>query len=248
MLEIENLEKRFNGTPVLRGVNLKVEEGETVTVIGGSGSGKSVLLKTIIGLMTTDRGSVKVRGRELHNLGWKESVAERKKYSMLFQGGALFDSLTVFENIAFPARLHTDWKEEKIRREVAERLQMIGLSGIEDKKPAELSGGMKKRVSLARSIILSPEMLLYDEPTTGLDPIMADVINELILKLQRQLNATSIVVTHDMPSAYKVSDRIVMLYQGEIIEDTTPEKIENTGSPIVKQFITGSAYGPIKVG
>lgn len=248
MVEIEGLEVTFKDNHVLRGVNLSIEAGETVTVIGGSGSGKSVLLKSLIGLITPDKGRVTVKGKELYKLNWKESMTERRNFSMLFQGGALFDSLNVYENIAFPARLHTDWKEEKIRNMVRERLSMVGLPGIEHKKPSELSGGMQKRVALARAIALSPELLLYDEPTTGLDPIMADVINELILKLQRQLNVTSVVVTHDMQSAYKVSDRIVMLYDGTIIADTTPEDISDTESPFVKQFITGSAYGPIQVG
>ncbi|TET41874.1 MAG: ABC transporter ATP-binding protein [Elusimicrobia bacterium] len=247
MIKINNVHKSFVGNRVLRGVNLEIKEGETITIIGGSGCGKSVLLKHIVGLMKPEVGEIEIDGQEITRLGMEELAEVQKKFGMLFQGAALFDSLTVGENISFGLRMLTDLDEREIRRMVSEKLSLVGMEGIEQLMPAELSGGMKKRVALARAIAMNPKYILYDEPSTGLDPIMADVINNLILDLQEKLNITSIVVTHDMVTAYKVSDRIAMLYQGRIEEIRTPEEIKETKNSVVRQFITGSSEGPIKM-
>jgi len=247
MIRINNIHKSFLGNRVLRGVNLEIKEGETITIIGGSGCGKSVLLKHIVGLLKPEVGEIEVDGQEITRLGMEELAEVQKKFGMLFQGAALFDSLTVGENIAFGLRMLTDLEEREIRKRVSEKLSLVGLEGIEQLMPAELSGGMKKRVALARAIAMNPKYILYDEPSTGLDPIMADVINNLILDLQEKLNITSIVVTHDMVTAYKVSDRIAMLYEGRIEGIGTPEEIRETKNSVVRQFITGSSEGPIKM-
>ncbi len=247
MIRINNLHKSFVGNKVLRGVNLEIKEGETITIIGGSGCGKSVLLKHIVGLLKPEIGEIEIDGQEITRLGMEELAEVQKKFGMLFQGAALFDSLTVGENISFGLRMLTDLDEKEIKRRVSEKLPLVGLEGIEQLMPAELSGGMKKRVALARAIAMNPKYILYDEPSTGIDPIMADVINNLILDLQKKLKITSIVVTHDMVSAYKVSDRIAMLYQGRIEEIGTPEEIKETKNSVVRQFITGSSEGPIKM-
>ena len=228
-------------------MNLEIKEGETITIIGGSGCGKSVLLKHIVGLIKPEVGEIEIDGQEITRLGMEELAEVQKKFGMLFQGAALFDSLTVGENISFGLRMLTDLDEKEIKRRVSEKLPLVGMEGIEQLMPAELSGGMKKRVALARAIAMNPKYILYDEPSTGLDPIMADVINNLILNLQEKLNITSIVVTHDMVTAYKVSDRIAMLYQGRVEEIGTPEEIKETKNSVVKQFITGSSEGPIKM-
>ncbi len=245
MIEIANLYKKFENKDVLRGLNLSVKSGETLVIIGQSGCGKSVLLKHIIGLIRPDSGDIFIDGRDLATLNEYEWQRMRLKIGMLFQGAALFDSLTVGENVGFSLSEHTDISENELKKIVAQKLELVGLSGIEDLKPAELSGGMKKRVGLARAICNEPEIILYDEPTTGLDPIMSDVINNLIKELNNKLNVTSIVVTHDMASAYKIADRIAMMYKGKIIESGTPEQIRENSNPIVRQFITGSAEGPI---
>lgn len=247
MIKIKNVHKSFVGNRVLRGVNLEIKEGETITIIGGSGCGKSVLLKHIVGLIKPEVGEIEIDGQEITRLGMEELAEVQKKFGMLFQGAALFDSLTVGENISFGLRMLTDLDEKEIKRRVSEKLPLVGMEGIEQLMPAELSGGMKKRVALARAIAMNPKYILYDEPSTGLDPIMADVINNLILNLQEKLNITSIVVTHDMVTAYKVSDRIAMLYQGRVEEIGTPEEIKETKNSVVKQFITGSSEGPIKM-
>ncbi len=245
MIEINDLHKRFEGKEVLRGAHLTVKTGETLVIIGQSGCGKSVMLKHIIGLMMPDAGQILIDGQDIFSFDIEQWRELRLKTAMLFQGAALFDSLSVGENVGFALSEHTDTPVEEIEELVSEKLTMVGLSGIESLKPAELSGGMKKRVGLARAICNEPEVILYDEPTTGLDPIMADAINDLIKHLNTQLKVTSIVVTHDMASAYKIADRIAMLYDGAIIEIGTPDEIRNTKNPIVQQFITGSADGPI---
>lgn len=247
MIRIKNLHKSFGDNRVLRGVNLEVEKGETITIIGGSGCGKSVLLKHIVGLLKPEAGEIEVDGQEITRLGMEELAEVQKKFGMLFQGAALFDSLTVGENIAFGLRMLTDLEEREIKKRVSEKLSLVGLEGIEGLMPAELSGGMRKRVALARAIATNPEYILYDEPSTGLDPIMADAINSLILDLQQKLRITSVAVTHDMVTAYKISDRIAMLYQGRIEETGTPEEIRETKNSVVRQFITGSSQGPIKI-
>jgi phospholipid/cholesterol/gamma-HCH transport system ATP-binding protein len=245
MIEITNLHKSFGSLHVLRGVNLTVSKGESMTVIGGSGSGKSVLMKHIIGLLYPDKGQVKVAGEVLNNLDDHQLNELRKKFGMLFQGAALFDSLTVWENVGFGLKQHTKLSDQEIRALATEKLALVGLKDVEDKMPVDLSGGMRKRVGLARAIAMDAEIILYDEPTTGLDPITADAINDLIVGLRKKLGVTSVAITHDMHSAYKISDRIAMLYKGEIQEIGTPDEIRNTTNPIVKQFITGSAVGPI---
>jgi phospholipid/cholesterol/gamma-HCH transport system ATP-binding protein len=245
MIDIINVYKSFGTLQVLRGVNLKVEKGESMTVIGGSGSGKSVLLKHIIGLLFPDNGRVIIQGQVLNDLDEYELNEMRKKFGMLFQGAALFDSLTVWENVGFGLKQHTRLSDKEIRKITTEKLALVGLKDVEDKMPSELSGGMKKRVGLARAIAMDPAIILYDEPTTGLDPIMADAINDLIIDLRKKLGVTSVAITHDMHSAYKISDRIAMLYKGQILEVGTPDEIKATQDPVVHQFITGSAVGPI---
>jgi phospholipid/cholesterol/gamma-HCH transport system ATP-binding protein len=245
MIEITNLHKSFGSLHVLRGVNLTVNRGESMTVIGGSGSGKSVLIKHIIGLLFPDKGKVVVDGQDLNALNEEGLNELRKKFGMLFQGAALFDSLKVWENVGFGLKQHTRKSDREVREIATEKLALVGLKDVEDKMPVDLSGGMKKRVGLARAIAMDPQIILYDEPTTGLDPITADAINDLIVGLRKKLGVTSVAITHDMHSAYKISDRIAMLYKGEIQEIGTPDEIRNTANPIVKQFITGSAVGPI---
>lgn len=245
MIQVIDLYKSFGNNHVLQGANLTVNHGESMVVIGGSGSGKSVLIKHIIGLLKPDSGKILIDGVDITGLGEKELNEIRKKFGMLFQGAALFDSFSVWENVGFGLKQHKKLTDKEIRRIATEKLEMVGLVGVEDLMPSELSGGMKKRVGLARAIAMEPEILLYDEPTTGLDPIMADAINELIIEMKKKLNVTSISITHDMVSAYKIADRIAMLYNGKIIEVGTPDEIKNTSNPIVRQFITGSALGPI---
>jgi len=245
MIEIIDLHRSFGPHHVLRGVNLMVEKGESMTVIGGSGSGKSVLIKHIIGLLFPDKGRVVVEGEVLNELDERGLNEMRKKFGMLFQMAALFDSLSVWENVGFGLKQHTKLSDREIREITTKKLALVGLKGVEDKMPADLSGGMKKRVGLARAIAMDPAIILYDEPTTGLDPITADAINDLIVDLRKKLGVTSVAITHDMHSAYKISDRIAMLYKGEILEVGTPDQIKNTENPIVRQFITGSAVGPI---
>jgi phospholipid/cholesterol/gamma-HCH transport system ATP-binding protein len=245
MIEIIDVHKSFGSLEVLRGVNLTIEQGESMTVIGGSGSGKSVLIKHVIGLLHPDKGRVIVDGQLMNDLDEFGLNELRKKFGMLFQMAALFDSLTVWENVGFSLKQHTKHSDKEIREIATQKLALVGLKDVEDKMPSELSGGMKKRVGLARAIAMDPAIILYDEPTTGLDPIAADAINDLIIDLRKKLGVTSVSITHDMHSAYKISDRIAMLYKGEILETGTPDQIRNSANPIVHQFITGSAVGPI---
>jgi len=245
MIEIINLCKTFNSNLVLDNLNLNILKGETLVIIGRSGCGKSVLLKHIIGIMKPDSGQVIIDEVDITRLDQKELNDFRMKFGMLFQGAALFDSLTVGENVGFVLYEHTNLSEIEIKERIKECLAHVGLYGIENHKPAELSGGMKKRVGLARAIAVNPQIMMYDEPTTGVDPIMGDAINDLIISLHDKLKVTSIAVTHDMVSAYKIADRIAMLYKGKIIAVGTPEEIKNTNDPVVKQFITGAATGPI---
>lgn len=245
MIELIGVYKSFGNNHVLRGVNLKINKGDSVVVIGGSGSGKSVLLKHIIGLLKPDKGTVIIDGFELSKLDEKHINEARKKFGMLFQSSALFDSMSVWENVGFGLKQHTRLPDAEIKEIAVRKLKMVGLFGVEDVMPSELSGGMRKRVGLARAVAMEPEILLYDEPTTGLDPIMADAINDLIIEMREKLNVTSVVITHDMKSAYKIADRIAMLYNGLIIGVGTSDEIKNTSDPVIKQFITGSAVGPI---
>ena len=242
---LQGVRKAFGAHKVLEGVDLDISRGESLVIIGSSGSGKSVLIKHIIGLLAPDAGKVLVDGLNVPDLRRNELRSLRERMGMLFQHAALFDSMNVGDNIAFPMRQHTGWPDEKIHDRVIEVLGWVGLEGTENKSPAELSGGMKKRVGLARAIALDPEIMLYDEPTTGLDPILGDQINELILSLAERLNVTTVTITHDMVSAYKIADRIAMLYQGKIEEIGTPEQIQNSDNAVVQQFIHGCAEGPI---
>jgi len=246
MIRIIDLHKSFDSNRVLQGVYLDIEKGETMVIIGQSGSGKSVLIKHLIGLLKPDRGEIYVDGVEITHL--KDDGLHRvtRKFGMLFQGSALFDSLTVAQNVGFGLERYTDYTPEQIKKFVEESLAKVGLRGVEDLMPHELSGGMKKRVGLARAIAYRPEVILYDEPSTGIDPIRADAINDLINRMKEELKVTSIVITHDMASSYKVADRIAMLYQGRIIEIGTPEEIKNSKNPVVQQFIHGQAEGPIE--
>jgi len=247
MIKIENLQKSFGPKTIFQGLDLEIQKGETMVIIGRSGEGKSVLLKTIINLIEPDAGRIFFNGQDVLAFNDRQKEEYRCRFGFLFQGAALFDSLTVAENVSFGLRRVKRLPEEKIREIVRERLAMVGLKGIEDQHPAELSGGMKKRVGLARAIAMDPEVIMYDEPTTGIDPIMADAINELIIELQKKLSVTSVVVTHDMVSAYKIADRIAMLHEGRIVEVGTPAQIKRTANPLVRQFITGSSHGPIKL-
>jgi phospholipid/cholesterol/gamma-HCH transport system ATP-binding protein len=241
IVEFKDVAKRFGSLVVLDGVTLAVQRGESIVIIGASGSGKSVMLKHIVGLLRPDRGEVWFDDRRIDTLAERELMKVRQRCGFLFQMGALFDSLTVGENIGFPLVEHTRKSRPEVQEVVAHRLRMVGLPGIENKMPGELSGGQRKRVALARAIALEPELILYDEPTTGLDPVRSDVINELIIKLQRELNTTSIVVTHDMASAFKIADRIVMLYEGKLIIDGSPREIRESQNPVVRRFVLGEA-------
>jgi phospholipid/cholesterol/gamma-HCH transport system ATP-binding protein len=245
MIKIESLTKSFNSLGVLKNLNLKVEKGSTLVVIGRSGCGKSVLLKHIVGVLRPDSGKVIIDGQDIGQLNAKELNLLRKRINMVFQGGALFDSLSVAENVGFELLEHTSISGKELFVRAKEALSLVGLRGIENLMPSELSGGMRKRVALARAICTKPEIILYDEPTTGVDPITADSINELIRSLHDKLKVTAVVVTHDMKSAYKIADRIAMLYQGQIIIEGTPLEIQNSEHPIVHQFVNGLAYGPI---
>src|SRR3954451_1563193 len=239
LIELRDLHKRFGRLVVLDGVSLGIEEGESLVIIGASGTGKSVTLKHIVGLLKPDAGEVWFDGKRVDTMHDRELVEVRKQFGFLFQMGALFDSFTVEDNIAFPLVEHTDKPKDEVSRIVDEKLRMVGLPEVRKKMPAELSGGQRKRVALARAIALDPRVIQYDEPTTGLDPIRSDVINELILKLQRELKVTSVVVTHDMQSAFKVADRMVMLNEGKLIFDGTPEQIRESEDSVVKRFVLG---------
>jgi phospholipid/cholesterol/gamma-HCH transport system ATP-binding protein len=245
MIEISGLFKALGTQKVLNGVNLKIDKGTTCVIIGRSGCGKSVLLKHIVGLMNPDKGKILVDGQEVGSLNEKDMDKLRLKIGMVFQGGALFDSMSVGENVGFGLIEHDHLERKELLERIEESLSMVGLHGIANLMPSELSGGMRKRVALARAICIKPEIILYDEPTTGLDPITADSINDLIKNMHDKLKVTSIVVTHDMKSAYKVADRIAMLYHGKIIEQGTAEDIQKTHNQIVHQFINGFAHGPI---
>jgi phospholipid/cholesterol/gamma-HCH transport system ATP-binding protein len=241
LIELRNIHKRFGRHVVLDGVSLAIEEGKCLVILGASGSGKSVMLKHIVGLLKPDKGEVWYDGRRTDELPERQLVPIRQQFGFLFQMAALFDSVNVGENVGFPLVEHTHKGFAEVAEVVEQKLRMVGLAGTEKKMPGELSGGQKKRVALARAIALDPRVILYDEPTTGLDPIRSDVINELIAKLQRELRVTSIVVTHDMSSAFKVGDRIVMLYEGKLIFDGTPESIQASEDPRVRRFVLGEA-------
>lgn len=246
-LTFSHVHKSFGTKTVLDDVSLKVAKGTTHVILGGSGSGKSVLLKCLLGLLPVDSGTITVEGLDVTALKEKERMATMRKFGMLFQAGALFDSMNVWQNVAFV--LLNDGMNARDAKDIAiQKLAQVGLKPENaDMNPADLSGGMRKRVALARAIAHNPEIILYDEPTTGLDPITSDVINDLILKLQSELKATSVVITHDMHTAFKVADTVSFLYQGKFIAEGTPKEFKSTTNPYVKQFVAGSAQGPIKV-
>ena len=247
-IKISNLHKAFGKKVVLDGIDLELNQGESLVVIGGSGSGKSVLIKCIQGLLTPDSGSIEIDGEETIGADRRTQDALHSKMGMLFQGGALFDSLTVWENVAFGLLENRKMPRKQAKTEAVRVLRQVGLApDVADLYPSEISGGMQKRVSLARAIATKPEIIFFDEPTTGLDPIMADVINDLIVESAKGLGATALTITHDMASARKIADRIAMLYKGKIIWQGTVKELEKTDNPYVKQFINGSSQGPIKV-
>ncbi|MCK5711006.1 MAG: ABC transporter ATP-binding protein [Deltaproteobacteria bacterium] len=243
IIGIKNVYKAFDSKEVHMGVNLSIEKGENITLLGGSGSGKSVLLKEITGLLKPDSGDVIVEGENIVSLDERELVNVRKKIGMLFQGSALFDSLTVEENIAYPLRESANFPENEIKDIVARNLEMVGLPDIEDKMPSDLSGGMKKRVGLARAMARNPKILLYDEPTTGLDPPNITRINNLIRDMQKQFGITGVIITHDVQSAFEISDKIAFLYHGKIVFTGTVEEAKNTDVEILSDFINAKMEG-----
>lgn len=245
MIQIKNLYKSFGDQKVLDGVNLDIPTGTITVILGRSGMGKSVLLKHIIGLMHADSGEVKVDGIDLMKLSDSKLNEFRKRFGMLFQNAALFDSFNVFDNVAFPLREHSSLSENEITQVVKEKLALVGLHRVEHKMPSELSGGMRKRVGLARAIALSPKIILYDEPTTGLDPLMTDSVNHLILETQKKLHVTSVVISHDIESTFALADRVAMLHEGKIIEQGAPAQFRKSEHPFVKQFLEGRSEGKV---
>jgi phospholipid/cholesterol/gamma-HCH transport system ATP-binding protein len=245
MIVLEGLHKSFGGKVVLSGLSLEVEKGESLVIVGGSGTGKSVTLKHIIGLIKPDEGKVLIDGTDICCLSPVELNQIRRRFGMSFQEGALFDSMSVFENIAFPLRRHTRMTEREIRERVGQCLEQVHLYGADDKRPSELSGGMRRRVGFARAISLSPEILLFDEPTTGLDPVISAVVAELIVEMDQTLNTTTVTITHDMKVALKIADRVAMLHRGRLVEVAPPEEFRDSTNPIVRQFIEGTAIGPL---
>ena len=246
-LTIENLTKSFGRQKVLKGISFTVPEGETVVVIGGSGQGKSVLLKHVMRLLVADEGDVLVGGQPIMKLTSREMDEVRKGMGMVFQEAALFDSMSLLENVAFPLRMHSGLRDREIIKIAEENLERVGLRGVGGKMPSEVSGGMKKRVGIARAISMRPGILLYDEPTTGLDPVLSSAIDELILKMRSELGVTSLVISHDMKSAFRIADKIIFLYQGVIQASGTPAEIQASKDPVVRQLISGDTVGPISV-
>ncbi len=245
---IKNLSKAFGSKQVIRNLDLEVLQGESLVIIGGSGSGKSVLIKNIVGILEPDSGSILIDNKETINLSAKENSKMLEKFGYLFQGGALFDSLPIWKNIAFAKIQNHNASLKSARKLAIEKLESVGLDeSVADLFPAELSGGMQKRAALARAIALNPEIIFFDEPTTGLDPIMSAIINDLIKKNSKQLGATTITITHDLISASHIADRIAMIYEGQIIWHGPTDKLHNSGNPYVDQFVSGSVEGPIKI-
>lgn len=246
-IEVTDLHKWFGRHHVLKGMDFKLPKGEITVFIGPSGTGKSVLMKTMVGLMHPDKGSVKYGDVDIHKLRGQKLYSLRARFGKLFQDSALFDSLSVYENIAFPLHRHTDYPEEKIREIVAQKLRAVGLPGIENKMPSQLSGGMRKRVGLARAIALDPEIVFFDEPNSGLDPVMSAAIDELILQAKEITGATFVVISHDIEGTFKIADNIGMLYMGELIKFGTLADIRNDPNPILQQFFERRTEGPIAI-
>lgn len=247
MIEIKNLKKSFSKQEVLKGVNLKINHGELLAIVGQSGVGKSVLLKLLIGIHMPDEGEILIEGEDIQKICQDDVCSLRERFGVVFQGGALFDSMTVFENVAFPLEERTKMEKDEIKERVLRGLEEVGLRGIEDKYPAELSGGMKKRVALARALVTEPSIVLFDEPTTGLDPIMLHSIHDLIKEAHKRYRFTGVIISHEIPEIFDVADRVAMLYDGRIVEAGTPEEIIASENEIVRQFISGSLEGPIEV-
>ncbi len=245
IISLQDLWKSFDGRHVLRGLSLDVQQGESVVIVGGSGTGKSVMLKHVIGLLRPERGRIVIQGTDITRMRERELNRIRRRFGMSFQEGALFDSMSVFDNVAFPLRRHTEMSEAQVRERVRQCLDDVHLHGVENKRPSELSGGMRRRVGFARAISLEPEILLFDEPTTGLDPVISDVVAELIVEMDRKLGTTTVTITHDMKVAFKIADRIAMLCDGRIIESGTPDAFQSSSNPVVQQFIEGRAEGPL---
>ncbi len=248
IIQIKDLYKSFGDLTVLKGLNLDIERGKITFIIGRSGGGKSVLIKLIIGLFKPDRGQILLDGHDLVPLRENSLNRVRHRFGMLFQNAALFDSMTVGENVAFPLTAHTRLKEKEIKELVEQKMAMVGLEGVQDKMPTEISGGMRKRAGLARAIILEPEILLFDEPTTGLDPIMAEMIDDLIVKTQQRTNVTSIVISHDIPATLRIAHKVAMIYEGQIVAYGTPAEIQASDNPVVQQFLKGEGEGPMYLG
>ena len=248
MIEIIDLKKSFGPKQVLKDVNLKIEDGKVTCILGGSGSGKSTIIKCLVRLIEATSGQILVDGKDVTKIHSEVKLAAiRRHFGYLFQDGALFDSMTVGENVAFGLKYLTDVPLADYPKVVKEKLALVGLKDVEHLNPSELSGGMRKRVSLARVLAVNPKCILYDEPTTGLDPIMSDIISELILDLKHKLGVTSVVITHDMNSAFKIADKIAFLHEGRILMEGTPEEMRRTDNPYVKQFVSGSSHGPIQM-
>lgn len=247
MIKIKDVYKSFGKQLVHQGINIDIVRGAITVIIGPSGTGKSILLKQMMGLIMPDSGSIIIDGVDITKAKKKKLLEVRKKFGMLFQNAALFDSMTVFDNVAFPLKEHTNLSKYDIYDIVLDRLKIVGLSGADNKYPSELSGGMKKRVGLARALALEPEIMLYDEPTTGLDPIMTDVVDNLIYDTQKNLNITSVVISHDVRSVLKIADYIAMIYNGRTVFYGTPNDVNVSSNEYVKQFFSGSKDGPIKV-
>ena len=237
MIQMTDLIKGFGDTEVLRGVTLHVPRGGITVIIGGSGHGKSVLVKHMIGLLRPDAGSIVVDGDEITKIPERDMLRVRRKFGMLFQSAALFDSMNVYENVSFALNEHTRLPEAEIRERVHAKLALLGLHGLDEKSPSELSGGMKKRVGLARAIVLDPSIIIYDEPTTGLDPIMSENVDQMIVDAQEKLSVTSVVISHDMPSTFRIATHIAMIHEGRIIQEGSPDEFRRTDNPIVKRFV-----------
>ncbi|MBM4277123.1 MAG: ABC transporter ATP-binding protein [Deltaproteobacteria bacterium] len=247
MIRIEEIHKSFNGFPVLKGVSFEVKKGEILALIGGSGKGKSVILKHVVGLITPDQGHVYIDGKDIGHLKGKELEELRSRFGFLFQGGALFSSLTVFDNLAFPLREKTNLKEEEIRDRVLQELDQVGLAGAENKFPAELSGGMLKRTAFARALVTKPEIILFDEPTTGLDPVIAHTILDLVKSVHQHRGFTAIIVSHELSRLFQIAQKVAMLHEGVILTIGTPDEFLSSDNPVVRQFVSGSLEGPIKL-
>ena len=247
MIDFEDLHKSFDGVEVIKGLNLRVDKGELLALIGRSGQGKSVLLKQAAGLIKPERGRVLVDGQEIGHLKGKALARLRSRLGFLFQGGALFDSMSIFDNVAFPLREKSGLSEEEIGKRVIDELKLIGLSGSEEKYPSQLSGGMIKRAALARELVLGPEIMFFDEPTTGLDPIIGNAILKLIDDIHKRFHFTGIIVTHEIPKVFEIVDKVAMLHEGTLLAKGSPEEIIASEDPIVQQFIKGDLDGPISV-